>query len=55
MNTASITAQLAIDHVHDRDWPWFPIFPLIFIAIWIAIILTFRRRTKAPRARCQQP
>lgn len=44
MNTAYLTAQLATDHVHDGDWPWFPIFPLIFIAIWIAIILTFRRR-----------
>jgi putative membrane protein len=44
MNTTYSTALLAMDHWHDHDGRWFPIFPLIFIAIWLVVILTFRRR-----------
>ena len=48
MNTAYIAGQLAIDHDHD-GW-WFPFFPLIFIAIWIIVIITLRRRWRhSPR------
>ncbi len=45
-----ITAQLALDHWHDHDGAWFPFFPLVVIAIWIVVILSFRRRWRhAPR------
>jgi len=46
MNTI-YAAQLATDH---HDGPWFPFFPLIFIALWLVVILTFRRRwQRVPR------
>ena len=47
MNTIYANAQLAVDH---HDGRWFPFFPLIFIAIWLVVIITFRRRWHhAPR------
>ena len=48
MNTIHSAALPAIDN--DHDGPWFPIFPLVFIAIWLVVIVTFRRRWRhAPR------
>ena len=41
-----MNALLALDHFHrDHDWfPWFPIIPLAFLAVWIVVIVSFRRR-----------
>jgi putative membrane protein len=44
MNTTYSTALLAMDHWRDHDGPWSPIFPLIFIAVWLVLVLTFRHR-----------
>ncbi len=35
---------LASEHWRHHGDGWFPFFPLVFIAIWIAVIFTLRRR-----------
>jgi putative membrane protein len=35
---------LASEHWRHHGDGWFPLFPLVFIAIWIAVIFTLRRR-----------
>jgi putative membrane protein len=35
---------LAADHWRHHGDGWFPFFPLVFIAIWIVVVVSFRRR-----------
>jgi putative membrane protein len=34
----------ATDHWHRGGAPWFPLIPLLFLGLWVAVIVSFRRR-----------
>lgn len=43
--TASL---LAFDYWHGHDGTWFPVVPLLFFALWIAVLAMISRRWRHP-------
>ena len=40
---------LASNHWHGHDGAWFPLFPLLFIGLWVVLLVTVGRRWRHPR------